>query len=363
MYQVDKTLAEQMQINDREIGQRKQLLDFTTVDVDVLVKHKQFIANRIDVIVERFYARQVEHPEIALLIGDAETLRRLRGAMRRYILELFDGYYDYDYVNRRLRIGKVHKRIGVSPKLYISAIWLLQSVLVDEISGYYKEKPRDESESLKQALNKLLMLDTQFVFDTYIGSLVTEVEMAKNELENYVESLEEVVAKSTQHLHDLSRRDSLTELFNQRAFFENLRREIAFAERHHDTLSLVYLDLNGFKALNDAEGHQAGDKVLVEVGEALMEACRETDYPCRYGGDEFAVILPITTLDEAKVLSQRLIDVFKDQQHSSISFSIGIAKTGPEEFIDHDTLLKQADEKMYESKALSKEEPDFYITV
>ncbi|MDH5646489.1 MAG: protoglobin domain-containing protein, partial [Candidatus Heimdallarchaeota archaeon] len=119
MRKIDKTLAEQLQITDREISKRKHLLGFTTDDAHVLKDNKPLIDKYIDGIVMKFYEHQTAVPEIALVIGDAETLRRLQSAMRSYILELFEGHYDAGYVNRRLRIGKIHERIGVSPKLYI----------------------------------------------------------------------------------------------------------------------------------------------------------------------------------------------------------------------------------------------------
>jgi hypothetical protein len=80
------------------------------------------IEPHIDALVDKFYTLQTGITEIALLIGDADTLTRLRAAQRRYILDLFSGLYDLEYVNNRLRIGLVHKRIGVEPKLYLAAI-------------------------------------------------------------------------------------------------------------------------------------------------------------------------------------------------------------------------------------------------
>ena len=104
MTNIELTLAEQMQLSEREIEQRKALIDFDDKDAKILRHYKEFIAEHVDDIVEQFYAKQVQVPENALLIGDAETMRLLRSAMRRYILELFEGDYGSDYVNRRLRI-------------------------------------------------------------------------------------------------------------------------------------------------------------------------------------------------------------------------------------------------------------------
>ena len=364
MSSLDKTLAEQLHVTDREIENRKALLGFTSKDAEILLTHKPFITQYIDGVVTNFYDKQTQVSEISLLIGDAETLRRLQSAMRRYILELFDGHYDADYVNKRLRIGKVHQRIGVSPKLYIAAIHQLQSVLSNTVDMHsFGDEHNLEAHQLKAALNKLLMFDIQFVFDTYISSLVSEVDNAKEELRGYASSLEATIAERTQELEDLSRTDALTGLFNQRAFYEFLRRDLGLSERYQEPLSLIYFDLNGFKALNDSKGHKAGDDSLIAIGKATQEAIRDTDVGCRYGGDEFCIILPRTAASEAERIAERLIKCFKKLAgKTAISFSIGIADTGPEEFMDADSLVAMADQLMYKSKAKFKKKPGYYIT-
>lgn len=115
---INKTLAEQLAINEHEISYRKEMFDFHDYEIKCLADAKPYITSIIDDIVAEFYIKQIENPEISLLIGDSETLHHLKGAMRLYIIELFSGNYGTDYVNRRLRIGKVHKRIG-SPQSFI----------------------------------------------------------------------------------------------------------------------------------------------------------------------------------------------------------------------------------------------------
>lgn len=354
-----QTLAEQMQITERELKQRKELLNFGDEDALLLTAHKEFITQHIDEIVDYFYSKQIETPEIALLIGDIETLRLLRNAMRRYILELFDGHYDSDYVNRRLRIGKVHKRIGVSPKLYLSAVWLLQSILNEGIDRHVSESGAE----LKASLNKLITLDTELIFDTYISSLMAEVDAAREEMSNYAASLEEVVAQRTKALEEMSRKDALTGLLNQRAFHESLRKELATASRYNDALCLVYFDLNRFKQLNDGEGHTAGDEVLALVGRTVLNSIRVTDAPCRYGGDEFSIIMPRTRLEDAQQVCERIIKLFGTADNHGVTLSIGIIQTGPEKFHDPDILIKGADKLMYASKKKARSQEGSHITV
>ncbi len=349
----DQTLAEQLKITDQDIADRKKLVGFCSKDVTELQACKPYVQEHLQEIVDEFYEFQKTIPEIQLLIGDAETFRRLHGSMKRYVLELFEGYYDSEYVNRRLRIGKVHKAIGVSPKLYISSLARLETILHTHIS---KIANADMEASMRRsaALRRLLSLDIQFVFDTYINSMVSEVVTAKQQIERYAETLEETVAERTHQLEELSRTDSLTKLRNQRSFFESLRHELAVAERNKTILSLMYFDLNNFKNLNDTKGHRTGDELLSYVGEVLLATARTADVCCRYGGDEFCVIMPSTDWEAAKIFCQRLQDAFDKGETHEISFSIGVVENGPENYMTMDELVRRADEAMYRAKAASR---------
>ncbi len=309
----DKSLAEQMHITDREIESRKALLGITKIDEGIMLSLKEHVTTHANEIANMFYTSQLEVPEITLMIGDSDSLRRLQDAMRRYLLELFEGYYDVEYVNKRLMIGKVHKRIGVSPKLYVSAIVLLQSVIEEVLSEKVPLLQSEEGrKGFRHALTRFLMFDMQLVFDTYIQSLVAEVEQSRASLEDYAESLEEIVAERTEQLREQSVRDELTGLYNHRYLHEVLRRECAMSERANSALCLVYFDLNKFKQVNDTKGHKEGDRILMLVGEVIKKSIREVDIACRYGGDEFCVILPRTDLTEARLVCHRNTKTFDE---------------------------------------------------
>ncbi len=216
--------------------------------------------------------------------------------------------------------------------------------------------------ALRQAINKILMFDVQFVLDTYYSGLVNQVDAARKELKEYASSLEKKIEERTQELKELSMRDMLTGLYNQRAFFDYLRREISNAERYREPLVLCYFDLNGFKAVNDKEGHQIGDEVLVAVGEIIHASMRESDIGCRYGGDEFVLILPHSTLEEADIFARRLIKNFRVEEMHGVSFSMGVAGIGPDVFVEYETLLNAADKEMYIAKAKTKRRRGFYVS-
>lgn len=363
MHNLNQTLAEQLNISKQGIEKRKSFLNFTKKDEEILLAYKPIIAKHCAGIVKNFYDFMTKYSEVSSIIGDAETMRRLYSSMNRYILELFDGHYDEDYVSKRLRIGLVHQRIGVSTDLYLAAIYQLQLNLHNTVAMYELGKhDLGDMFSLRQAINKIIMFDVQYVLDTYYSGLVKQVDTARKELKEYANSLEKKIEERTKELEDLSMRDMLTDLYNQRAFFDYLRKEISNAERYKESLVLCYFDLNGFKAINDKDGHQAGDNVLVAVGEIVKESLRESDIACRYGGDEFALILPHSTLDEADVFAKRLIKNFRVDKMKGVSFSMGIAGVGPDEFVDYEKLLNAADKEMYIAKAKSKKRRGFYVS-
>jgi len=346
----DFTLTDQLRITEREIRRRQELLRLSDQDIQTLAELKGVIAHQIDAIVEEFYVGQTKEPEIARLIGDADTLRRLKNHMRLYILALFDGDYGRDYVLTRLRIGMVHKRIGVSPKLYVAAIHNLLTLLRRLILGQ-QAKECGRCGQQVDALEKILLFDLELVFDTYIHSLMDELARGKEEIEQYAESLEETVAQRTEELARLARKDGLTGLANQRSFYEELRREIGRCQRHGTPLALLYFDLDGFKAVNDNLGHQHGDELLVATAEVLRKVVRQEDVAARYGGDEFCIILPNTEMGMARQVAERLISTFSQTlADSTVTISIGIADMTSDSPLDSDTLVKKADAAMYQSK-------------
>lgn len=348
MNPTQQSLLAQMQIHDLEIARRKELLGFTPRDAQLLAACRDLIQEEADTIVGIFYEKQTHVDEIALIIGDADTLTRLRSAMIRYTNDLFSGYYDEEYVNNRLRIGLVHKRIGVAPKYYLSAMHVLKSLLMDVLARHLAAHP-DRDETMR-ALDKLLYFDNEFVFDTYIRSLLAEIESAKDKAVRHALSLEQKVAERTRELEELSRKDPLTGLYNQRHFLEALRRELARAKRTGKPLSLLYFDIDHFKRINDRIGHLAGDEVLRAVSAAVSTLCRNYDLSCRYGGDEFCVALPDAGAAAALDFAARLMAHLADAPHGA-QVSVGIAQSGPQDWLDPNELIHVADRRMYEAKA------------
>ncbi|WP_373973641.1 diguanylate cyclase [Chitinibacter sp. SCUT-21] len=345
MKQTDQTLLEQMRISDFDIDHRKTLFGLNRADIEILVQFHSTVELQIDHVVNQFYESQTSVSEIALLIGDADTLNRLRSAQRRYVLDLFSGVYDLEYVNNRLRIGLVHKRIGVEPKLYLAAIHTLKELLTQLISDSIQDDMRRKQ--TLQALEKLMMFDIALVFETYIRSLVSEIESSKNKSEQYARALEEKVRERTKQLEEVSRTDPLTGLLNVRQLSETLTKALRQADRRHEPLALAYIDINDFKLINDTHGHQRGDEILRFVADAIEQVSREEDTCFRYGGDEFCVLLPNCSREQAEEIFMRRLYEEMLKREECISLSIGCASTIPGQAMTPEALLRAADANMY----------------
>lgn len=152
-----------------------------------------------------------------------------------------------------------------------------------------------------------------------------------------------------------NRIDSLSGLNNRRCFDEIILKESERSERYSHPTSLIMLDLDHFKEVNDNFGHQTGDMVLKNLGKVLLDEVRLSDTPCRYGGEEFAVILPETRLNEARRIAERIRKTIARQElftlNNSVRFnvtaSIGVASTEQNDTLD---LVECADQALYQAK-------------
>jgi len=159
-----------------------------------------------------------------------------------------------------------------------------------------------------------------------------------------------------QKTRELSITDEVTPLYNHRFFHQILDRELKLVDRYGSVLSLIFLDLDHFKPINDQYGHLRGSRVLREVGFLLRAAVRETDYPARYGGDEFVVILPQTDRAAGEALGDKLRTLIEGHTflqeegiNAKLGASFGVA-CYPDEVRSKEALIRTADKRMYEEK-------------
>lgn len=163
--------------------------------------------------------------------------------------------------------------------------------------------------------------------------------------------------KLRENLRNQSIRDPLTYLYNRRYLEESLLRELNRAKRKQVPVGIIMLDVDHFKQFNDKFGHDAGDTVLKEVGKFLQKHTRQSDIACRYGGEEFILILPEASIDVLKERAEQLREGVKalnvshcDQLLGKITISLGIA-CFPEQGLTEEALIKAADTALYRAKA------------
>jgi diguanylate cyclase (GGDEF)-like protein len=198
-----------------------------------------------------------------------------------------------------------------------------------------------------------------------MGDLANTFNQMTNDLQHAYQDLnsqnialnEEITSRKhiEKELHQQATTDPLTGILNRRAFFEKANQEVARSQRYLKTLSILMLDIDHFKLINDNFGHHNGDKVLRRFAQEAKKPLRTNDYISRVGGEEFAITLPETDLASAKKIAERVRQIVQelkipiDQQLIDLTVSIGVAEYDPEETDIHPTL-QRADQALYRAK-------------
>jgi diguanylate cyclase (GGDEF)-like protein len=170
---------------------------------------------------------------------------------------------------------------------------------------------------------------------------------------SYHDKLDEMFQRQ---MSESALRDGLTKAFNKRYFTERLENEYQYAIRHDSPLSLIFLDIDHFKKINDAHGHQAGDYVLVDLAQLVTHVLRNEDMLARYGGEEFAIVSRGTEIDEGAALAERLRRAVEEHEfvydgnRMVVTISVGVARAPRAGIHSPSELIVVADETMYEAK-------------
>ncbi|MFK5984429.1 MAG: GGDEF domain-containing protein [Pseudomonadota bacterium] len=180
----------------------------------------------------------------------------------------------------------------------------------------------------------------------------------------YIDSLQAIetnvsLKRSVDELHNLSITDSLTDIYNRRHFFMMGEKMIKLSQRKHQQLALLMLDIDHFKMINDTYGHQAGDKILIELSQEINNITRKSDVFARVGGEEFALLLNDTSDHGAKRIAEKLCTLIENKEfiykhvQIELTISIGLAMFD-NEFSSLDGLYHEADLKLYKAKRLGR---------
>jgi len=209
---------------------------------------------------------------------------------------------------------------------------------------------------LSQAMSGLVGL--VLLFNVYTIYQQLQIHRIQAQLSDQVESLGKMEVR-TEEVYKLAALDPLTGLYNRRSGEQRLAEEILRSQRHGCPLTVLMLDLNGLKSINDKFGHAVGDELIRSFAERLNKSIRGSDLAVRLGGDEFLLLLPECKIEEVRHILNRLsgMKMEFEGQLLNITFSAGWTNYKPGELPDE--LLKRADDALYVNKPASREQADF----
>ncbi len=334
--------------------------DRTKMHTELRANLEREVAERTD---ELRSVNELLHKEILDRTRTEEELYR----SERFLSTIFDSFHDpFNIVDRDYRIVKFNEAYSrmknmsakdLFGKKCYEALHDRSSVCEDcvLVKTFQSKDPCAKEKRVTQANGTEMWLEiyTYPILDQQKN--VTHVVEYTRDITDRKKA-EEEKKQLIENLNYLSTTDSLTGLRNRRALTDTLHQEIERTQRYDTDLSLILCDLDKFKPINDTYGHAAGDAALQAVSEALKTSLRKTDILGRYGGDEFMIILPETSLAAAKMLAEKVRLAVSEIELSvgnnkriGLSLSLGVAGCcAPAENLD--TLVRLADSALYESK-------------
>jgi diguanylate cyclase (GGDEF)-like protein/PAS domain S-box-containing protein len=256
-----------------------------------------------------------------------------------------------------LAIDLRHRLVDFNPAACALFPWLSESCLGQELSRVFPERSGFlEAFSTSDSVRELtLQVNGE---EQHFEMRVFPLNWGRQQL-GWAVIVSNITAQIelVQRLQHHAVTDSLTEIANRRAFDAALERECVRASRYHSHFALMLIDVDHFKTINDGSGHAMGDHVLHLVARRIAHCLRSSDLPGRYGGDEFAILLPETALHEASKLADRIRDEVGiaaaeiGEQGMRVTLSVGLTVYMPDDPADPRELLEQADQALYSAKS------------
>ena len=286
-----------------------------------------------------------------------------------YILDETNNILHLHKHNHPFLINKIVSLNQTQPSLMIMAVRSKELILVGDINTHKKPLIRKSQRSFAEnyrtnncAVVPLICQDRVVgvlnLADKKEGDCFNSGDIALIELFGQLVGASIGNIKLFEKIQRQATTDGLTGLVNHKTFYEILEKELWRSRRYGGQISLIMVDVDNLKKINDAYGHRAGDKVIREISRRIKECIRQIDTAARYGGDEFAVILPNTLLSDASVVAQRMVDAVANspttwnKEQIALSISVGLgqydADTNPED------ITSRSDQALYTAKQAGK---------
>ena len=323
-------------------------------------------------VVYEWFDRKISKPVLVILcvsLGSmvcAVVLSGITDLILIAVYPIFDAFLIVSTLAILIECGAKHKGKGIEEGLIAFGFFVISlSLVLDTLSTYGLVIWIGRGWQWGLILFAISLLAVYLIKDRKHQEALV---LLTHNLENTVAERTKALNESVARLEELAQIDFLTGLLNRRAFMALANREVANSIRHKQPLSLMLFDIDHFKQINDRYGHGAGDHVLTEVAKAVSKTCRESDLICRWGGEEFVVLLQSATPDQAKRLAERMREKIQslslkseDGDAIAVTASFGFISYGgyqetselnKPENADRllELLLKKADSAMYHTK-------------
>lgn len=277
------------------------------------------------------------------------------------IMEIRDSIGIKDEIKRTIKL-KISEGIAGKAAQLLKPIYIRDISKAPEYKEFFKSKPRPKE--------NLLALPLEFsnkLFGVLNIHQNKKINKRKRQL-YYLIAKQISIALANAKNYELSLSDTMTKLFNHEYFIKRLNEETETSQKFKLSLSLMLIDIDHFKKINDTYGHQTGDLILIAIAKLLKSSLRLTDIIARYGGEEFAVILPDTDIDSAYCAAERIREMIEVKEFKfndraiSVTVSIGISELNKKSKSSQD-LIKEADEALYKAKSTGRNKVVKYLKI
>ena len=292
---MQQTLCDKYGFDNAGRERRLALLGFGVEDIDLAQQlQTKVLAPNQQAIIEALYEFITHKPDMAAYVDGPDTLEALKHNYHNYLGSLGVDYSSFEYFENRLHIGVTHARNGLPLGLYLA----VNRLLVDLILRCFPPEIINQPEhclNLSRYVNRVVNLDMSLAIEIYHRTEVQDLKTSVHALLNEREDLTTQV-----------QRDALTQLASRRYLLDVLDKAVDGASAGESHLTIAMADLDHFKQVNDTLGHLVGDRVLKEVAQRLSKSVREQDLIGRYGGEEFLLIFPDTSIAVAQQVADGL---------------------------------------------------------